>query len=116
MYLPAFAEGAANSKSQWLMIQASIAYSQVCDLGVALLGSPGLASRLLFGFKSALPVIFWEPQGALRGQPLSGVCCSGQRAQKFKRMSRNVDFLLNSSLGAGIMSLLPIFHWSKQVT
>lgn len=98
------------------MIQTSIAYSQVCELGVALLGSAGLGSRLLFGFKSALQVIFWEPQGALREQPLSGVCCSGDRGKKFKRMSRNVDFLLNASFGAGIRSLLPTFHCSKQVT
>lgn len=116
MYLPAFAMTAANSRSQWLMIQISIAYSQVCELGVTLLGSPGLSSGLLFDFTYALLVIFLEPQGALREQSLSGACSSGDSGEKFKRINRNVEFLLNASFGAEIMLPLPIFHCSKQVT
>ena len=66
MYLPGFAVVAANSVSRWIITQTSTAYSQVCELGVALLGSAGLGSRLLFVLKSALLVISWELQGELR--------------------------------------------------
>lgn len=66
MYFPGFAVVAANSVSQWIITQTSTAYSQVCELGVALPGSAGLGSRLLFVLKSALLVISWELQGELR--------------------------------------------------
>lgn len=73
-----------------------------------------LGSRLQLRFRSALLVFILGPR--FKEQLLSGGCCQGNRGQKFKSMSRNVEFLLNPSLGPGTMSLLLTFYCSKQVT
>lgn len=109
MYLSACTV-AANKLKISVVYNTFISYSWVCGLGNTLLGSAGLC------WAWSLIVVWVQIYSncphfgtGLKEQPFSGACYSGDRAQKLKRMSRNMEFLLNPSLGPGTMPLLPTF-------
>lgn len=98
-----------NSRSQQFITHSFLIHGSVGQVTLcwAQLGFAGLGPWLQSEFRST-PIVLILGTG-LKEQPFSGACYSGDRAQKLKRMSRNMEFLLNPSLGPGTMPLLPTF-------
>lgn len=64
-----------------------------------------------FGFRSALLVLTLGT--GLKEQPLFGVCCSGDRVQKFKRMNKKHGIPLKSFTWSCEAAHISLFHASQ---
>lgn len=102
----------ANSRSQQFITQTCLSYSWVCGLGIALLRPTGLGCarcHVWVQVCSVSPILGTR----LKEQPLFGVCCSGDRVQRFKRMNKRHGIPLKSFTWSCQAAHISLFHASQ---